>query len=176
MTQDTPERLSLDAVASLLLLCGIASRWAAAEFTTQSDRCPVDWTLLNNRCYISKNEFLTFDEAENSCNLLGGSLVSIHSNLENAVVKELIEFLPQGGDTWIGLFTDAEGVTMWTDASNTEFTVNFEGFLEEGCVAIEENDIEYVWAVRDCNTAIPYICARDIFQCASICVEDKVHD
>ncbi|XP_061641726.1 galactose-specific lectin nattectin-like isoform X2 [Phyllopteryx taeniolatus] len=136
------------------------------------DRCPEGWTQLNNRCYIYKDEYLTFDQAESACKLSGGKLASIHTHLQTVVVNELIEVPFKENGVWIGLYTDVQGEPMWTDGSNVVFDFELQEFLPAGCVAIQINGFQ--WSLTECTTEQPYICARDVFQCVSICKEDKL--
>ncbi|XP_019735111.1 type-2 ice-structuring protein-like isoform X2 [Hippocampus comes] len=138
------------------------------------DRCPAGWTQLNNRCFIYQNNAETFDQAEKSCNLLRGNLVSIHSDMELAVVNELTTLSLDAIAIWIGLSkTDLAGDVMWTDGSETEFAESqLAGSIDVGCIAIQTNDL--VWDVTDCGTNLTYICGRDVLQCVSLCVAEAI--
>ncbi|KAM9828913.1 lithostathine-1-alpha-like [Syngnathus typhle] len=159
-------------LGSLVLLCGISGLltgvWSATIVPVKGNNCPKGWTQLDCYCYIYEDERRTFADAENVCNILGGNLVSIHSNLENALVDELVQ--PGGGDLpsgiWIGL-TDAvlETDHMWTDGSNVDFT-NFSARKAGGddgdCVVMATATGE--WADVSCATNLPYICIRETFR------------
>ncbi|XP_019735109.1 snaclec purpureotin subunit beta-like isoform X1 [Hippocampus comes] len=162
----------------LFFLCGIShliTGTPAQDGTaTKSDRCPAGWTQLNNRCFIYQNNAETFDQAEKSCNLLRGNLVSIHSDMELAVVNELTTLSLDAIAIWIGLSkTDLAGDVMWTDGSETEFAESqLAGSIDVGCIAIQTNDL--VWDVTDCGTNLTYICGRDVLQCVSLCVAEAI--
>ncbi|XP_061896888.1 galactose-specific lectin nattectin-like [Entelurus aequoreus] len=97
-------------------------QWSIA--IKEDDCCPEGWTQLDMRCFIFQNERVDFITAETTCIILGGNLVSIHSNLENELVRQLIfDVTGQNTRTWIG-FTDAirEGSFIWTDGSVVDFT------------------------------------------------------
>ncbi|XP_061641131.1 galactose-specific lectin nattectin-like isoform X2 [Phyllopteryx taeniolatus] len=139
------------------------SMWAQAGSTSKSDRCPEGWTQLNNRCYIYKNESLTFEHAECACKLLGGNLVSIRTNLQSVVVNELIDAPVNVSGVWIGP-SNIEDKTIWTDEASGEWP-------DVGCLEIQTNGL--AWDLTNCNTRQPYVCARDVLQCVSICKGDQ---
>nr|XP_061814225.1 dromaiocalcin-2-like [Nerophis lumbriciformis] len=135
------------------------------------DRCPEGWTQLNNRCYIFIEKTSPFDIAQESCEILGGDLVSIQNDMELAVVNELAKNAIDLSDVWIGLSVFEVGSVMWTDGSDTDFAkIELIDLMPGGCVAIDTSDI--VWKIVDCDSPLPYICARDVFQCALICKEE----
>nr|XP_057907880.1 galactose-specific lectin nattectin-like [Doryrhamphus excisus] len=127
------------------------------------DHCPDGWTQLDKRCYIFKMEKREFSDAESVCRVLGGNLVSIHSALENAVVKELIR---KGSavfeNTWIGLHdTVQEGDMMWTDGSPTDYTDYGDGEPNgDDCVEVQEKDEQ--WNDSKCNEEHSFLCAKDV--------------
>ncbi|KAM9829855.1 echinoidin-like [Syngnathus typhle] len=156
-------------LGSLVLLCGISGLltgvWSATIVPVKGNNCPKGWTQLDCFCYIYEDESRTFADAESVCNILGGNLVSIHNELENALVRELVEAgdgtLP--GSFWIGL-TDAvlNGDFMWTDGSNVDF-INFDGGVSDDdgdCVEMETADGE--WDDVACSTDSPYVCIKEV--------------
>ncbi|XP_061532454.1 ladderlectin-like [Phycodurus eques] len=119
------------ALRLLFLLCGISGLltgvWSIRVSSHKENNCPKGWTRLDCNCYIYEHEARTFADAESICNILGGNLASIHSDLENAFVRELIR---AGGDNanegWLGLHDAIEsGDYIWTDGSEEDF-LNFD--------------------------------------------------
>ncbi|XP_061687968.1 uncharacterized protein LOC133507184 isoform X2 [Syngnathoides biaculeatus] len=224
--------------ALLLLICGfIGLGTGNAGSTSKSDRCPVGWTQLDNRCYIYKNESLSFHHAEWHCKHLGGDLVYIHSSLESVLVHGLIGGPLNVTGVWIRhpnsemmMLSENETLTTGaasnfstrlqtttkpphnetelfttraasnfsnnsqsttkpphneTDLLTTSAASNFsnpfqpvisltspEGYSHNYfCIAIAIHGRG--WYITDCDTKQPYVCARDVFQCVSICKEDK---
>ncbi|XP_061781291.1 galactose-specific lectin nattectin-like [Nerophis lumbriciformis] len=153
--------LLLTAVSGLL-----AGSWSSA-IKKADDCCPKDWTQLDKRCFIFQNYEVDFNQAEIVCKIIGGNLVSIHSNLENEVVRQLIfEATGENSLTWIG-FTDAveEDSFLWTDGSDVDFTdwannrPNNNG--EQDCAIINfRGDDE--WNDIDCTLLRPFFCAMDL--------------
>ncbi|XP_054655737.1 galactose-specific lectin nattectin-like [Dunckerocampus dactyliophorus] len=127
----------------VFLLCVMSGLLTASQSQSDNDHCPDGWTQLDNRCYIFKSEKRDFSDAESICRGYGGNLVSIHSDLENAVVRELIR---RGSavfdDTWIGLHdTVQEGDMMWTDGSVTDYFDYGDGEpTGDDCVEMQESD------------------------------------
>ncbi|XP_054653069.1 galactose-specific lectin nattectin-like [Dunckerocampus dactyliophorus] len=148
----------------LLLLCGITGSWSFVIYRGQS--CPQNWTQLNERCFISLEENLRFADAESFCNGLGGNLASIHSELENEVVRQVI--LEQAGNfqrSWIG-FNDAvqEGVFVWTDGSTVDFTdwANNRPRTNDNLNCAEINFRDEFWNDVGCRARRAFVCATDL--------------
>ncbi|XP_068505832.1 galactose-specific lectin nattectin-like [Syngnathus scovelli] len=154
-------------LGSLFLLCGISGlltgAWSAKIVPVKGNSCPKGWTQLDCFCYIYESEIRSFADAESVCNILGGNLVSIHNELENALVLELIRAADGEVDgAWIGL-NDAvlEGDFMWIDGSDVDFT-NFDGGAPSGagdCVAMVTNAGE--WVDAPCPIELSYVCIRE---------------
>uniref|UniRef100_A0A3Q2Y4J0 Lithostathine-1-beta-like n=1 Tax=Hippocampus comes TaxID=109280 RepID=A0A3Q2Y4J0_HIPCM len=158
------------ALCSLFLLCGIGGLLTGVRPLPLSHwkniKCPEDWTQLDCHCYIYFNTPETFVAADMACIAEGGNLVSIHNDLENEIVVQLIE---DGGGTqaWIGLH-DAivNGDFIWTDGSIQDF-LNFDTDGGEPndagpCVLIETADS--LWQDEDCTDTNPYVCIMDVCQ------------
>ncbi|XP_037102251.1 ladderlectin-like [Syngnathus acus] len=155
-------------LGSLFLLCGISGLltgvWSAKIVPVKDNNCPKGWTQLDCFCYIYESENRTFADAESVCNILGGNLVSIHSDLENALVLELIRAGGDATQAWIGL-TDAvsDDDFMWTDGSDVDFT-NFEGGEpNDDGVCVEMVTADGEWNDVDCTTDLPYVCIKEAF-------------
>ncbi|XP_049608618.1 galactose-specific lectin nattectin [Syngnathus scovelli] len=154
-------------LGSLFLLCGISGlltgAWSAKIVPVKGNSCPKGWTQLDCFCYIYEPETRTFADAESVCNILGGNLVSIHNDLENAFVLELIRAADDTtSEAWIGL-NDAVLNTdfMWTDGSDVDFTIFDGGAADDdgNCVEMETSDGE--WDDVDCTTELSYVCIRE---------------
>ncbi|XP_061123492.1 lithostathine-1-beta-like [Syngnathus typhle] len=154
-------------LGSLVLLCGISGLLTGVRSATivpvKGNNCPKGWTQLDCFCYIYESESRTFADAESVCNILGGNLVSIQNELENAVVLELIRAASDTNQAWIGLNDGVEnGDFMWTDGSNVDF-INFDGgAAADGgdCVEMETDDGE--WDDVPCATDSPYVCIKEV--------------
>ncbi|XP_077453632.1 snaclec botrocetin subunit beta-like [Stigmatopora argus] len=157
---------------SFLLLCMFSGLltgvWSVPKKIEKDNDCPKDWTRLDCHCYIYQTEERMFADAESVCNILGGNLVSIHTDLENAFVTELFK---AGGDSgsgvWIGLHDAVENDNfLWTDGS--EFDLRNFGTLggdpdssaSGSCVELQSDDA--TWDIVDCTGESPYICITDV--------------
>nr|XP_057908257.1 galactose-specific lectin nattectin-like isoform X2 [Doryrhamphus excisus] len=159
--------------------------WGQRTDDWSCNQCPTGWTRLDNRCFIVRNDRLTFAEAEENCKRLGGNLASIRSPVEQALIdvlteevllnlevdEEVTEGLVNGGDFWIGLhFSTEEEDFVWTDGSDFDFDLlNSVGDIDDipFCVLFDGG----VWSEASCSESNSYVCARDVFQCVSICMQ-----
>ncbi|XP_077566760.1 snaclec botrocetin subunit beta-like [Stigmatopora nigra] len=146
------------------LLTGV---WSAVKKVEIENNCPKDWTRLDCHCYIYQSEERVFADAESVCNILGGNLVSIHNDLENAFVNELSKAGGEETAVWIGLHDAIENNDfLWTDGSEFDLT-NF-GMLggepsdsaTGSCVEMQEDDA--TWDIVDCTGENTYICITDV--------------
>lgn len=53
-------------------------------------QCAFGWILIDNFCISPFNEYLSWQDAENQCNQLGGYLASIHSDHEQHVIDNML--------------------------------------------------------------------------------------
>ncbi|XP_051916280.1 ladderlectin-like [Hippocampus zosterae] len=158
------------AVRSLFLLCGINTLlngvWPLPLGHWKNIKCPSGWTQLDCHCYMYEATAATFVAADADCIDNGGNLVSIHNDLENEIVVQLIE---DGGGTqaWIGLH-DAivDNDFIWTDGSIQDFlnfdTDDLEPNDTGSCVLIETTDA--LWQDELCTDTNPYVCIMDVCQ------------
>uniref|UniRef100_A0A3Q2Z1Q6 Snaclec echicetin subunit beta-like n=1 Tax=Hippocampus comes TaxID=109280 RepID=A0A3Q2Z1Q6_HIPCM len=153
----------------LFLLCGISGlltgawSWSFQNIQAKDNNCPKGWTRLDCFCYIFQRDPRNFADAESVCNILEGNLVSIHSFLENAFVRELAAAGGNVDQIWIGL-TDALMPTdyIWTDGTIN----NFENFIapppdnDNDCVELRQSDGQ--WRTDECTEEEQYVCIRDV--------------
>jgi hypothetical protein len=123
----------------------------------------VEVGLGGPRSFRFYNREVTFDAAKAACaEQRGGSLASVLSSAEQAVVEELV---PTGdwGSSWLG-GTWSQGQLVWEDGSQGNFT-NFPSKGQEpgaGCVQIRHNLAQRTksWWTTDCTArmTLPYVC------------------
>ncbi|XP_057704866.1 ladderlectin-like [Corythoichthys intestinalis] len=151
----------------LLLLCGISGllTGTGAFVIKRANECPPEWTRLESRCFLFVNERLRFTFAETFCNLLGGNLASIHSSLENEVVRHVIAAKAGSFErSWTGLHDRVEeGAFIWTDG--TEF--DFDNWANNRPRTTGNQDCAEIlsqgrWNDRNCNSRIPFVCAIEL--------------
>ncbi|XP_077375326.1 galactose-specific lectin nattectin-like isoform X2 [Festucalex cinctus] len=152
------------ALRSLFLLCGISGLLTGVgsfPINILTDvSCPEGWTQLDCDCYIFQAEARSFADAEAICNILGGNVVSIHNDLENAIVQQLII---AGGNTaaFIGLHNAlAAGDFIWTDGTVEDFR-NFVPMnpISGNCVILVT--VGGLWVSVPCTGPGPYVCIKE---------------
>lgn len=86
-----------------------------------NDESPAKVIVNGNKIYALYNYTYTFNDAENFCQAIGGHLVSINSEAENNIVKELL-YSGLMERYWIGCSdTASEGNWAWTDGSSFSY-------------------------------------------------------
>ncbi|XP_061910719.1 galactose-specific lectin nattectin-like [Entelurus aequoreus] len=147
------------AVGVFFLLCGISGLFTEARpwghLHKYGLKCPEGWTQLDDRCYIFQGENRTYAHAESICNTFGGHLASIHSELENKLVIELL--LEACADyAWIGLYGAVkDGSYLWTDGSK----VDFADFAAE----LSYKDCDGVWDSDYLTNKNPFVCSKQLY-------------
>nr|XP_057941462.1 galactose-specific lectin nattectin-like [Doryrhamphus excisus]XP_057941463.1 galactose-specific lectin nattectin-like [Doryrhamphus excisus] len=145
---------------TFFLLCGVSGLLTGSwSLPSKKDGCcPEKWTLLDDHCYVFKNDPRTFADAESVCNLLGGNLASITSALKNVVVYEML-LESEELEAWIGL-TDAveDGEYFWVDGKPFDFSnfVSVPGTENCGYIGPDGE-----WDTESCTAEEPYFCIRD---------------
>ncbi|XP_077374125.1 lithostathine-1-beta-like [Festucalex cinctus] len=157
------------ALCSLSLLFGISGLltgvWSFPLHHWKNIKCPLGWTQLDCHCYIYQSTPESFIDAEMACIALDGNLASIHNDLENKIVLQLLADNSVSAG-WIGLH-DAilENDFIWTDGSLEDFT-NFDAGPpqepnETGpCVEIDSST--GLWGDEDCTDTKEYVCIRNV--------------
>ncbi|XP_077380964.1 snaclec alboaggregin-A subunit beta'-like [Festucalex cinctus] len=151
------------ALRSFFLLCGISGLLSGVRsFPTKVLKdvsCPEGWTQLDCHCYIFQAEVRVVADAEAICNILGGNLVSIHSKLENEVVRELIIAGGARG-ALIGLHNAIEtNDYMWTDGTVVDFLDLFPNTPPEDCVLFSL--VQGQWLLVSCDATAGYVCIKE---------------
>ncbi|XP_077425164.1 echinoidin-like [Vanacampus margaritifer] len=157
------------ALCSLLLLCGISGLltgvWSLPLHHWKNIKCPTGWTQLDCHCYMYQDTGASFIDAELACIALDANLVSIHNDLENDIVRQLLtdNTVNEG---WIGLH-DAilNNDFIWTDGSLEDFT-NFDstvgGEPDETGPCVQMSESTGLWADEDCTDSKVYVCIMDV--------------
>ena len=77
-----------------------------------STACPTGWTAVDNKCFKYDAGTRNYKDSVNYCKTQGGTIASIHSNQENAVVMTLAKTV-----AFIGAESDGKGNWKWNDGS-----------------------------------------------------------
>ena len=70
----------------------ISPRWPCLLSLLVGGSCSDDWYGVGDFCYFVSAVKVTWQEAEEECESLGGKLASIHSRQENYSLKSKISF------------------------------------------------------------------------------------
>ncbi|KAM4692595.1 C-type mannose receptor 2 [Rhinophrynus dorsalis] len=85
-------------------------------------RCPRGWLLFHNKCFgvraDSKAEAKTWQQARDSCKLLGGELATINNYLEQAFITSILPNITL--DLWIGLH-NARRKFQWVEGQELSY-------------------------------------------------------
>ncbi|XP_061828631.1 C-type lectin domain family 19 member A-like [Nerophis lumbriciformis] len=151
------------ALRVVFLLCGISGLLAVAQSVIHKKECgcPKEWIQFQSYCYKHIELQKTFADAEETCQLFHGNLVSIEGPVENAVVLQLIRDYNDGFviDTWIGGHdTLLDGTYWWTDGAPFVFS-DFDMANTGACVEIDDDER---WNGDDCTDLNPFVCERDV--------------
>ncbi|XP_077470067.1 galactose-specific lectin nattectin-like [Stigmatopora argus] len=153
------------ALRSFFILCGIlgflTGAYSKPAKCAHENCCPKGWTQLNDRCFLYQDKKMQFADAEHICQILGGNLASVHSELEYSLVIALIrENSGSRDDVWLGLNEAIEYKTpCWTDGSIVDFTAFNYDSHRGTCFEIDFSDL--LWDNAHCGIVNRFVCARD---------------
>lgn len=124
-----------------------------------SDPCGA---TLDGHCYATIREALTWDDARNTCELLGGHLVTIDGDAEQAIAWALA--MDAGMPAWLGATDEgSEGTWRWTTGEP------FVARWASSPIAQPDNaggqhcahlwpDANGLWADASCASMFPSVC------------------
>ncbi|XP_077374081.1 lithostathine-1-alpha-like [Festucalex cinctus] len=157
------------AVCSFFLLCGIngllTGVWPLPLSHWKIINCPDNtWTQLDCYCFRYQDTAMSFVDAEAACIALDGNLASVRSDLENALIVQLITAGGMEAQAWIGLH-DAikDDDFIWTDGSFGTFqnfdSTNTEPENSGDCVEIKTSGL---WRDDPCSDTNTFVCIVDL--------------
>ncbi|XP_053193089.1 type-2 ice-structuring protein-like [Scomber japonicus] len=131
-----------------------------AKAGVQHEACVEPWVLYDHRCFFYDATPRTWAKAQQNCQVMGGSLASIHSTSQNTRLLHMAQ-----GPTWIGGSDCQESDDwFWSDASR--FSQKFwcgsqpDGGIQECCLQMKTGDDE-CWDDVSCKTENPSICSKN---------------
>ncbi|XP_006879432.1 PREDICTED: secretory phospholipase A2 receptor [Elephantulus edwardii] len=156
-----------------LLWCATTSRYEQDEKwgfcpdpTSTKVGCDAVWEkdLHSHICYqFNLLSFLTWNEAHSSCQLQGGTLLSIEDEPEENFIRKHLS--SEAVTVWIGLNQlDENAGWQWSDGTPLSYLnwspdINFEPFVEYHCGTFN-SFVPHAWKSLDCDATLPYICKK----------------
>jgi len=113
----------------------------------------------NAHCYSVHNDAVTEQEARRACQMEGGDLWTLTSELES---NDVIAKLALDGRYWLGLLTTKSG-SSWVSGESTNFTSFAAGepsAPELRCVALDTVTGAGSWSSQACSLKLGYVCER----------------
>lgn len=126
--------------------------------------CDVGWTTVGQRCFRLFTHEHNWIYAQTFCQSFGGSLASIQSESENAIVLSLRPL--NGWHGWIGGLRSNPGNNfIWVDGNDWSYEKwesgqpdNFNE--EEKCLEIKSDG----WNDNNCHIEYGFVCAKTRYQ------------
>ncbi|KAK0403330.1 hypothetical protein QR680_016863 [Steinernema hermaphroditum] len=142
-------------VFALLGVSLAASLQKPEKVSPKEGRCEsAEFTYIAGKCYAFVESLFSRQKADNFCVDSHAELVSIHSEVENQIVKGLA-----GGKAfWIGAAVDADNKFYWSDNSSWNFDDLVSQKHPEGehCIYVQENGKK--WNYKHCFAKLPFVC------------------
>ncbi|KAM3617156.1 uncharacterized protein V6R79_002990 [Siganus canaliculatus] len=86
------------------------------------EKCPEGWSQYGDRCYVFQKAAKDWVDAERFCISIGGNLAPILSPIEYGFMRDLVKKATGAHKTtWVGGYTVAKRVWMWSDGTAFEF-------------------------------------------------------
>jgi hypothetical protein len=121
--------LVLFALDHMLFVCDPHSARARCFFPTYS-ASDCDFYSLAHRCYLLQNFSASWNEHADYCELIGGTLASIHTAHAHAALAELLT-----STTYFGGMTDGDNRWYWLDESPWEYMYPEDSIFDSGSPA-----------------------------------------
>nr|XP_056717155.1 lymphocyte antigen 75 [Euleptes europaea] len=139
------------------------------DYRPPKKQCPDHWQVFQNKCFQTITpRSVTFKEANEQCETLGGFLPSIKSQAEQDFITSLLPNMPE--DIWIGLqFLVKTHENKWVDGSEllyTNFHPLIQGRVRNVLIDIFNEDVTNQCGVLLNNPNSLYIGAWNFTSCA----------
>ncbi|TMS35149.1 hypothetical protein L596_002609 [Steinernema carpocapsae] len=118
------------------------------------------YSALQRKCVKIFSDHITQNEAEASCQLFSGHLISVDSAFRNAEVHNFVRNQPSCGKAWIGVAW-SNGSYRWTDGTPFRYN-NFATKLSEPKACGVSEKYDYVWDSVSCSQELCYVCEKSI--------------
>uniref|UniRef100_A0A8C0VZZ7 Secretory phospholipase A2 receptor n=1 Tax=Castor canadensis TaxID=51338 RepID=A0A8C0VZZ7_CASCN len=156
-----------------LLWCATTSRYERDEKwgfcpdpTSAKISCDAVWEkdLNSHICYqFNLLSSLSWNEAHSSCQMQGGTLLSIADESEENFIRKHLS--SKAVEVWMGLNQlDGDTGWQWSDGTPLNYLnwnpeINVEPFVEYHCGTFN-SFVPTAWKSKDCESTLPYICKK----------------
>ncbi|XP_026505209.1 macrophage mannose receptor 1-like [Terrapene carolina triunguis] len=124
--------------------------------------CQRGWKRHGFHCYLVGHTFVTFSEANKTCERSNGYLATVEDRNEQAYLISLIGLRPEKY-FWIGLSdVEEQGTFKWTDGEAVLFT-HWNSAMpggKSGCVAMGTGIAAGLWDVLSCENTAKFLCKQ----------------
>ncbi|CAM5112433.1 unnamed protein product, partial [Natator depressus] len=124
--------------------------------------CQRGWRRHGFHCYLVGHTFVTFSEANKTCERSNGYLATVENRNEQAYLISLTGLTPEKY-FWIGLSdVEEQGTFKWTDGEAVLFT-HWNSAMpggKSGCVAMETGIAAGLWDVLSCEKTATFLCKQ----------------
>ncbi|KAM3623683.1 uncharacterized protein V6R79_014307 [Siganus canaliculatus] len=135
---------------------------APASRNARFNFCPDGWFAYGFRCFLFVSTPMSWYNAEEHCNGLGGHLASATNPREYSFLQQLTQ---TGGQTvaWMGGFY-LQGRWLWIDSEGFYYTNWYSQSTATSypCVYLRTT---YGWSNAQCTSSYRFICSKNPFGC-----------
>ncbi|XP_070536940.1 perlucin-like protein [Ptychodera flava] len=132
--------------------------------TQSSGDCGVGWYTQSHSCYRFVSDPIQWADAEQQCNVLGGNLVAINDNVEQAFISSKLAAFGSGSWYWIGLSdTESRNQFTWSSGEPVTYTHWGDGQPDnenDDCIGANTGADAGLWTALHCNWTMSYICEK----------------
>ncbi|XP_047204396.1 ladderlectin-like [Girardinichthys multiradiatus] len=124
--------------------------------------CPDGWYMFESRCFKFINSPMSWYNAEEHCNNLGGHLASVSNPREYNYLQQLTQTAGQS-IAWLGGF-NLQGKWMWINREGFYYTnwYSSSSSSTHPCIFLRST---YGWGNGQCTSANRFICSKNPFGC-----------
>uniref|UniRef100_A0A673BBE0 C-type lectin domain-containing protein n=1 Tax=Sphaeramia orbicularis TaxID=375764 RepID=A0A673BBE0_9TELE len=147
-----------------LCVCSTAAseEAAAPEGKSRFNVCPDGWFSHGSRCFLFVNSPMSWYNAEEHCNALGGHLASATNPREYSFLQQMTMTGSQS-IAWLGGF-NLQGRWMWIDREGFYYTNWYSPSSSSSspCMYLRSSN---GWGNTQCGTSLRFICSKNAFGC-----------
>ncbi|XP_028310817.1 galactose-specific lectin nattectin-like isoform X1 [Gouania willdenowi] len=124
--------------------------------------CPQDWLSHGSRCFKFISSPMTWYNAEEHCNNLGGHLASVVNPQEYNYLQQIVQLTGQT-NVWLGGFV-LQGRWMWIDRQGFYYNnwSTQSSSTTYPCIYLRSTT---GWSNTQCTSSLRFICSKNPFGC-----------